>query len=710
MRLDKIIPIKQILAGEIGFNKEDNHKRMQLFAASILVAIAMFTCSTLFIFAATVIFSVMVSTFLLGDTWWLLVEIALILSGSLVMMIGLVAVLYATTVVREAGGRDTYGAVCRDWAWSFCLSFGIFSLVWWAGINMAVFIALLAGVLLFGAVTVVLRGELATHPRKRRYSVEELPDNLRVKIVISFAVMVVIIFWQLRLLADVYGLEMTRRMIWVFLAFGILSYFIDRTDRKARLPAPLQLVGAETGVAAAIAIQAIEILSCYNLGFGKSFLTAMAVMCQVPMAAFGATILCYHRKAFSYGGGGVGQYLSLMAAGIVYGSGFYWIAGRMNGFWWVLIILASLVILSSAWKGASISRVKPDLKQWLLPVSVLSATLLLAFALVFPFSRETAGGHVRYDLSFTSVENGSPDEILTREYLLPGLENRRSGVITECIGGIMSRRRGKWWIAAGSRRDIPDLSSLPAKLYAAGSVPAPPDVDVDKKYWPPVSVSHPDYFHYTKMNALASGEWRDYYDVIFMAPVPADHPHAWRCYNSRIMKRCNSMKYDYKEICGLVLLRTQTGGKNVRNILRIAQTFRKTLRSGWAVVYTGEKAIDILLVGPAKSLEYSMQDEKGEMVDVDLVGYIYSRLQFIPDHFLVPVNRLWTDMGEDQVRQVTIHSPPPDMSADYPSIDGLRGYLRLVQKEPEFMDKLLEKLRTYYQEHPGEVIKRYRGQ
>lgn len=695
LRLADAVPLKPILSGAVGFTREDNHKRMQVLAAAVLAGVGLFMLSTLWIGAATALFTFTADVFLFGDTWWWLLETVLLFAGLIPATGGLVAVLFATTVVRESGGRDIYGASCRDWLWAFSVAFGGFSLVWWFGINMFLFITALGCLLLFGAFTVVLRGELSTHPRRRMYSVESVPPGMGRRIALAYAVMAIIILWQLRLLSDMYGLDMSRRMIWVFLVVGILSYFVDRTDRKSRPPGPLQIVGAKIGVAATVGVQVTEILLCCGLDAGATFVTIMAILCQVPMSAFGATIMCGQRKVFAYGNGTAGEYISLAAGGLFGGTLFYWAAGGLGGFWLILMCSLGALIIAGALRGADLSRLQPSRTRWLAPAVAVSVSLIAAFVAVLPVSNANPGSDMHCGLWLTAAYRDAPDATQYREYILPEKEGRRSDTITRCLRGIMVRRRGKWWIAAGARDDVPDPATIPPRVYGVGSSPDPPAVDRDSRYYPPLSVSHPDYFRYTKLNSLA-GMWRDYYDVVFIAPVPADHPHAWRCYNSRILKRCASMRYSNEGLSGLVLLRTQAGKRNVRNLLRVAQTYRKTLRSGWALVSTRRDiGVDMLLMGPAVAVD-------GNWGQDDLVGYVYSRVKNRPDHFLVPLNKLWTDItNEHEIRQVVIHSPPPDRLAGTPSIDGLRNYLQPVQGQ--LGTTLDERLREYLRRNPKEA-------
>ena len=92
------------------------------------------------------------------------------------------------------------------------------------------------------------------------------------------------------------------------------------------------------------------------------------------------------------------------------------------------------------------------------------------------------------------------------------------------------------------------------------------------------------------LRAVGSG---DAFEATFLAPLPADHPQAWRCYNETAMSR-----HSRRAPGGVMVLRTQAAAGNARAVLAVAKTFQTVMGSGWAAFHIDERTIDVLLIGP----------------------------------------------------------------------------------------------------------------
>ena len=275
-----------------------------------------------------------------------------------------------------------------------------------------------------------------------------------------------------------------------------------------------------------------------------------------------------------------------------------------------------------------------------------------------------------------------------QESVLPRMKVRRSEVITQCLyeegdgekpeDGIFARRRGKWWIVSTSVKDLP--AELPARVYAFGSNPEPPPQPRRFKRWPPLSYSAPGFFQYARLNFVAH-QGCDYYDGILLAPLPADHPQAWRCYNEQTMRRCKRLvemrNPDGTIAYGVVVLRTQVAPDRVRKALSVARTFHKAVRSGWAMVALQRSGVDMLLIGPDEALA-PHYDTEGQVVSKGVRDLLMEKARSDPDVYVVPIEQLWE--AYPGVAPIRLSNPPAERLADTPRIEGLRNYLDKIRR------------------------------
>jgi hypothetical protein len=80
---------------------------------------------------------------------------------------------------------------------------------------------------------------------------------------------------------------------------------------------------------------------------------------------------------------------------------------------------------------------------------------------------------------------------------------------------------------------------------------------------------------------------------VLLAPMPADHPDAWRCYAPPVLRRCRQKLHDG----GVMVLRTQAGPGGIDDALAVARAFERVLGGGWAVVALVDGRLDMLLIG-----------------------------------------------------------------------------------------------------------------
>jgi hypothetical protein len=666
MHLGGLIPLAEAMSHQLGSSKEDIQKRLRLLSAAEVLAVIALIVATLWILASAALATLLGQWFLFSDPiWWVLESLAL-LAGAVPVALTLLAVALASVVVRTGGGRDLYAAAFRDWLWGAALGFGGFALAWWFGANLVYLVFALAGLLLFIALIATSRLELATHPRKALPPKDPLSRWTRPAIAGVFAGLGMLLWLQNRLLCDLFALGLTRRMIWLFLSLGLLGYFVDRLDRRGKLPGRLQRVGATIGIVLAVLAQLGEWLLCRSLGpVGSTLSASLGVATQVAIAALAAMLLVAHRKMFSSAGGSAGGYITAALVGLGGAVLLGGLLGAISGGWIALLVLAGLVLLGGIIAGARVVGSGRTV-GWVVwgGLALCSFGGALAAGLV---SATTPDRSLLVGDWLTQIGRlDRPARRFTQLGLLPN-PPARVDAVTACLDHVLQQRRGQWWIVATAAADLPD--SLPSRVWALGSNPQPIRSGRRIRVWPPLSFSEPNFFRYARLNFVAQIGC-DYYDGVLLAPMPADHPQAWRCYNERLLHRCERLRLQAEDAGGVFLLRTQAGADHVRSALSVARTFHQVVRSGWAAVGVSRSRIDLLLMGPDGAL--------GGAGEGDLPASL-SRLA--EDHynlFVVPLETLWEPYPT--VEPIRLSNPPGERLADTPTLEGLRNWLEKASK------------------------------
>jgi hypothetical protein len=697
------VPLAAALRGDIGSSKEDVRRRLRLLSVGAVTAMACMLLATGLVIFTRFGSLLLGEWFLFSDTTWRLLEMLMLLLGSLPVAAAFVLVLYGSAVVRAGGGRDTYASAYRDWLLASACGLGAFAVAWWFGTNLVYFIFALAGAVLVASLTSVSRGDLSTHPRKKMLPFGPPARWAGWSIALSHAMLVLVLAGQARLLGDVLGLSFTRRLLWWGLSLVLLAYFLGRIDRKGRTPGRLQVCGCLIGVGAAVWAQATELALCLTLDGASSALVAgLAVATQVPLAALAATLISGQRRDFATAGGSVGRYLAACAAGLAGACLFLWLVGAWGLTAWALLSVMGAMMIFGAALGAWHARRRRDRAGWL----AWTFVLLLAFgagiySAVAAASEVLGTAQAGVWLTSTTRRNRPLREQL-QQGVLPPEEVSRNERITRCIAEAFRRRKGRWWHVCSDARDLParaeggTFDPVYARLFIVGSNPEAPRAPSRWDRWPIVTPSAESFLRYARLNYVAATGY-DFYEGIFLAPLPADHPQAWRCYNELTLRRCRRMTelvgYERQGEAGplrpvlhhgLMLLRTQASADRVRQALRIARTFDEAVSTprrlgqrehhvsspGWAIVSLRQGGLDMLLIGPADAcgspeVSGSLMAELAKIVADDY------------DTFLVPIRRLWPDWKN--ISPIYIFNPPGERLADTPSLEGLREHLQLVQ-------------------------------
>jgi len=663
------VPLADAIAGQIGSSRDDAEKRMRLLAAATIFAVLGLILATLVIPLAAAGGVLLGELFLFGQWTWRVLEVLALLVGSTFVATGIAAVVYASAVVRASGGRDTYAAALRDLLWGAAVGFAGFAVAWWFGANLIFLDFAIAGGMGAVALTAVSRLDLPTHPRKALLPFGRPGRIDRLVIAVSWGALLGVLLVQVRLLGDVFGLSLSRRMIWVFLSLGALVWFLGRIDRKSYVPGKGQIAGASLGVCAAVLAQLTELLlvSQWTVGAGRTTVGVLAIATQIPLAALAATLLASQRRSFALGGGTAGEYFAAVFGGLLWAGAAWALAGAIAWGWWVIPTITAGGVLGGAVYGALRARAGRLRVQWVAWGAVLTVAFgggLWHVASVDP--RQTQRGGWLTHVYKTSRRGRD----VTRLGVLPDRPGRRSELITGCAGELFAHKPGRWWLVATSAEDIP--AELPSRFYASGASPQPMDLPERARHiTPPLSPAHPDYFRYARENFVARRGY-DFFDGIFLAPLPADHPQAWRCYNDKLLRRCVAMACTGDGRWGSVVLRSQAGPGQVRRLLNVARSFadallsRNARRPGWAVVAITPGGVDLLLIGP------------GEVVDDELLASLRRMTQNSVDTFCVPIDKLWP--GWSDLDAVYLFAPPPERLDGVPTIKGFRDWLVAAER------------------------------
>ncbi|MBN1556348.1 MAG: hypothetical protein JXA11_16530 [Phycisphaerae bacterium] len=700
LHLHSWTPLTAALRHTLGSSKEDVRMRMRLLSVGAVVAVTGFVLSTLCIPLARLTAALLGEWFLLDDYTWRGIEAVTLLIGTLPAAVGLVCTLYASTVVRASGGRDTYASAYRDWLWGVALGCFAFAVSWWFGSNLIYLVFAVAGLILLAALTAVSRLELSTHPRKELLPFGPPSRGSVWRIAAAHGVLTVVLLIQMRLLGDVFSLNLTRRVLWVFLSLSLLGFFLSRIDRKGRPPGARQVSGAVIGLAAAMLAQSAEFILGGALDGGAGWMLLFAVATQIPIASLGAMVMSHQRRTFAQAGGTAGAYLAAGVGGLLTAVFVFLLLGSTCLGGWPLILSAGGMILAGGIDGARHSRGWAHRLEWMGWSIGLCATMLpaifIALEQVVPSPREVHPG-----VWLTTL---SRRDLALQQYhqdgVFPMAAPGRSNLVTRCLyefrekdgrildDGVFALRRGRWWIVSTAAEDLPP--ELPNRFYATGAQPEPPDRIRRYSYSPPLAYTAPEFFRYARLNFNAY-QGCDYYDGVMLAPLPADHPQAWRCYNETVLRRCKRLTElrnpDGTDDYGLMVLRTQVGADHVRRALAVARTFHKAVRSGWAVVAVRRSGLDMLLMGPNEALEEKIiETENGPNVLMkDVVAALAKKLHKThEDVYLVPIEKLW-DVYSD-VEPIRLANPPGERLAGTPPLDGLRKYLqlnRLLQRQKQ---------------------------
>ena len=698
------IPIVQSLEHQLKDDSEGHQQRINLTALAAGWAIAMLMLTMVYISFAGWLCNFISSNFLLGGFAWGVIERVVLFIGTVLSAAAVVPVFYTAKELRRATGRDSYAPLHRDLLWGIAIGFAGFGIAWWFGTALLDLVLILAGIIVFAVVWILTRKKQPAIHCKALPAIGSVTKKDRISLAISYLTISTIILIQLRIIGDTMGAGITGKLAWLFFSFGLIGYFTTRFDSQVRIIDRAQAGGLIIGAISCVFIQSCEFyLMLADLGkwtrwvdwfeiwtAPSNVLAGFAIATQIPLAAIIGLFISQQRRSFAATGGTGGQYLSCCFAGAFHAMIFQTVIGHLGwglSAWITLAVI--LYLLASRYTRKNLA--KKSLKNgWAFWSIVLLAMLLWGASKTATQVHKTQGSLFAGSWLTSKYDLNKKKNSFTQTGLLGKDKTWRSQDITDCIAEIFTAKRGKWWCIATNKFDLPtrypmpdDLgpesisrwsaTRIPPGLIFTGSHPEPPNISKNiQTRQPALSFSTADFFHHARQNLCAS-----FYDGIFIAPMPADHPQAWRCYNFKTLSRITnrgilsswqttSYNQKIKQISyGVVLLRTQSSPNNTRKALNVARTFFSVVKSGWAVVAINRKGIDMLLVGPEKSFEAG--DKK------NLLARLKEFKKDRHEIYLLPINKLWA--SHPGVKPIILSDPPAQRLSDTPKLEGLRSSL-----------------------------------
>jgi len=563
--------------------KREVRAMMRLLGGSCLLAVVCGAATTACIYAAEGPVEWLGREFVWPAGAWLVIELLAKTVGMLPMALCIGVAFLTGAIVRRGSGRDTYATICRDWMWSVAMGLTIFALLWRLGLNLLAVAGAMGVALLGGAMLLFLRQKLTLRPRRMMRPIESPPRRRCWGIAAGFAALAVVLAVQGRILTDVAAADVSGRMCWTALSVGLLAWFMRRQDHKSRPPGGAQAVGAVVGVAGCLLAQGALWISLPGASrAGGALCGAFAALGQVPLAALAAILLSRQRRLFATASGPARQYVASAALGMGLALPAYLLlasewAGRMLGLAVVLALPVAAVV-----RAIIASRRKGDPLRWAASGACLVCSLAAA-VLIGACDVGNAGG-VTPGVWLSAVTRNATGRG-SASGVLPAPGRWRSGMITAAIARIAASPRcaGRWWVVATDERDLPADLGGDGSVRVTGSAP---DATALRAGAGELVRPGPnaDFFR-----VLARG--RRKFDIIFLAPLPADHPEAWRCYHLRLLNRARRRAHEGAP----VLLRTQTAPGRLGEAIAVARCFRLSFGAGWAAVAINQAHADILL-------------------------------------------------------------------------------------------------------------------
>jgi hypothetical protein len=169
--------------------------------------------------------------------------------------------------------------------------------------------------------------------------------------------------------------------------------------------------------------------------------------------------------------------------------------------------------------------------------------------------------------------------------MAPGPVRWRSDSVAAAAGELMALHPGRWWLVCAGSGDLP--APLPRGVTASMALP-------DRSAVSPGAGHAIRGYVGDYLDELTRDRRR--YEGIYLCPLSASHPEAWRCYSPAALALCRAKLAGG----GVLVLRTQVGRDGAEDALAVASSFERAVGDGWAVLAAGpDGGLDMMLIGPA---------------------------------------------------------------------------------------------------------------
>ena len=516
------------------------------------------------------------------------------------------AVFGISAVVRRSGGQDRLVFVSVDCLLGLAGGLLVFVAAWWLEVNMLILAGAMAGTLLVVAWLAAAEGRKTSD--RVVTPLAAAAGGIGGRLSLTLAGVSLVLAIQFRLLSDLIRLGTPGKAVWAAVSLTLLAGATWRVSRRGQVAKVAASAGGVLGAIFAVAMQTALAFVCLSLGARGMVAGILAGLLQWPLAMLAGEFVVRHRRKFIARGGSNAGFLAGASAGAGVGLLVH-LASGMAMFQFVPIALVAAVGL-----GATVAGLIRLSGIWRRLVWGLSALTLLAGAVV---GVETAAdslagrGQMLSGAWLRTVVRVNDGDLLAFEGALPTRRTWRSEGVSQAMHEILSGpskrkvlRRGRWWVVAGSFRDWPTTKGV----NSAASVPDPSALSREQMSGLLLLGSESAYL-------LAAQVGQERFDGVLLAPLPADHPNAWRCYNAQTLSRC------YRRLVGgaggIMMLRTQVGEDNLADAFDVVKTFIDCVGPSWVVATWGdEHEIDLLVAGPRTRRDRTVIDRPSDRPDV----------------------------------------------------------------------------------------------
>ncbi len=551
----------------------------RLLGLSAVLAGVLAAVSTALVAVGAAWSQVLLGRFLWSDAGWFVVSAALQAVSLLPMAVGMSATFVAGSLLL-GGGRNAYGRIVRDWVLAVGVGLVLFAVAWWAGMNIVGTTAVAGVALLAGGVALLIRREVSLRPPRITETARPPRWRQKLGVAIPWAAVSAVALAQGRMLTDIVGAGLAGRLGWLGGSALLMGIMLARADARSSRPGRAQQLAGVLGLVSGLLSQAALTWMSVARPGPAGVLLFLAAGTQPAVVALAAMLISAGRRSFASTGGRDRMYVSWACWGLAGGAAAT-LGVLASGHTLLAVVLVAVGVLADgAYRGVWVARRRADVWRWpVLAILVVGSALGGGLWARMQVLQQTGPLHAGVWLTRQEGLGG-------RRGAWTGQRKWRSGEVDRALTQLRQRARGWWQVSADDPRDW--LAEAPSQTTrwawtdrtAGGELPAEDGaLTVPASY--PLSAM---------MHAGVS-------DHVFLAPLPADHPEAWRVYNRRVLTQSADGGG------GLSVLRTQAAPDRLGAVLAVWRTFLEAVDSGWAVVaFSADGSVDVLLAGPADAM------------------------------------------------------------------------------------------------------------